>query len=99
MRRPLGKDAAKYSIRMKLYRAESCENFKSPGPGPGAYKSITKINPNGTYFMSKFENVHPVEFSKDKTERFNNHNDVTPKIKRKDLIIIMMLHLVLQIIN
>ena len=78
VRRPLGKDTAKYSIRKKLYRAESCENIKSPGPGPGAYKSITKINPNGTYFMSKFENVHPVEFSKDKTERFNNHNDVTP---------------------
>ena len=77
-RRPFGKDAAKYSIRMKLYRSESCENYKSPGPGPGAYKSITKINPNGTYFMSKNENVHPVEFSKDKTERFSNPNDITP---------------------
>ena len=65
VRIPLGKDAAKYSIRMKLYKSASCENYKSPGP-------------NGTYFMSKNENVHPVEFSKDKTERFSNHNDVTP---------------------
>ena len=55
----MGKDAAKYSIRMKLYKSASCENYKSPGPGPGSYKSITKINPNGTYFMSKNENVHP----------------------------------------
>ncbi len=47
-------------------------------PGPGAYSPVTKINPEGTYIVSKNENVHPVEFSKDKTERFNYHHEITP---------------------
>ena len=53
---PFGKNAIKYSMRMKLYKSASCGDFKSPGPG--AYSAVTKINPNGTYIVSKNENVH-----------------------------------------
>ena len=73
---PFGKNAIKYSMRMKLYKSVSCGDFKSPGPG--AYSAVTKINPNGTYIVSKNENVHPVEFSKDKSERFKYNYEVTP---------------------
>ena len=76
VRKPFGRDAAKYSFRMRLKRSSSCDDFGSPGPG--AYKPVTRINPSGTYIVSKNENVHPVEFSKDKTERFIYHYDNTP---------------------
>ena len=76
IRKPFGRDAVKYSFRMRLKRSSSCEDYGTPGPG--AYKSVTRINPNGTYFISKNENVHPVEFSKDKSERFNYHYDNIP---------------------
>ena len=76
IRKPFGKDAVKYSMRIKFYRSASTENFGTPGPG--SYKPVTKINLNGTYIVSKNENVHPVEFSKDKTERFNYHYEITP---------------------
>ena len=76
IRRPFGKDAVKYSMRIKFYRSASIENFGTPGPG--AYKPVTKINLNGTYIVSKNENVHPVEFSKDKSERFNYKYERTP---------------------
>ena len=74
--RPFGRDGIKYSIGLNIRRTASLGNIFTPGPG--AYNTITEINPNGTYFMSKNENVHSVEFSKDKTERFNYHNEVTP---------------------
>ena len=76
IRKPFGKDAIKYSMRIKLYRSASQDNFGSPGPG--AYSAVTKINPNGTYIVSKNENVHPVEFSKDKSVRFNYRYEATP---------------------
>ena len=67
--RQFGKDAIKYTMRLKCQRSSSTGNFGSPGPG--AYSIITKINPNGTFTVSKYENVHPVEFCKDKSKRFN----------------------------
>ena len=76
VRKPFGKDAVKYSMRIKFYKSASTKYFESPGPG--AYKPVTKINPNGTYIVSKNENVHPVEFSKDKTKRFNYKYESTP---------------------
>lgn len=74
--RQFGKDAIKYTMRLKCQRSSSTGNFGSPGPG--AYSIITKINPNGTFTVSKYENVHPVEFSKDKTKRFNYAYEITP---------------------
>ena len=74
--KPFGRDGIKYTMRIKYNRSSSTDNIGSPGPG--AYSAVTKINPNGTYIVSKNENVHPVEFSKDKTERFNYHYEVTP---------------------
>ncbi len=74
--RPFGKDGIKYTMRIKYNRSASMENLGYPGPG--AYKPVTKINPEGTYIVSKNENVHPVEFSKDKSQRFNYHFEVTP---------------------
>ena len=74
--KPFGKDGIKYTMRIKYTRTNSTDNIWTPGPG--AYSAVTKINPNGTYIVSKNENVHPVEFSKDKSERFNYHYDVTP---------------------
>ena len=74
--RPFGKDGIKYTMRIKYNRTRSSDNIFSPGPG--AYSAVTKINPNGTYIVSKNENVHPVEFSKDKSQRFNYHYDITP---------------------
>ena len=76
IRKPFGKEGIKYSMRIKYGRTNSSENIVSPGPG--AYTAVTKINPNGIYIVSKNENVHPVEFSKDKSERFNYHYEVTP---------------------
>ena len=74
--KPFGKDGIKYTMRIKYNRSNSTENIWSPGPA--AYSTVTKINPNGTYIVSKNENVHPVEFSKDKSERFNYHYEITP---------------------
>ena len=74
--KPFGRDGIKYTMRIKYNRSASMDNIGSPGPG--AYSAVTKINPNGTYIVSKNENVHPVEFSKDKTERFNYHYEITP---------------------
>ena len=74
--RPFGKDGIKYTMRIKYNRTRSSDNIFSPGPG--AYSAVTKINPNGTYIVSKNENVHPVEFSKDKSQRFNYHYEITP---------------------
>ena len=74
--KPFGRDGIKYTMRIKYDRSSSTENLGSPGPG--AYSPVTKINPEGTYIVSKNENVHPVEFSKDKSERFNYHYDITP---------------------
>jgi len=74
--RPFGRDGIKYTMRIKYNRTGSSDNIFSPGPG--AYKPVTKINPEGTYIVSKNENVHPVEFSKDKSERFNYHYEITP---------------------
>ena len=74
--KPFGKDGIKYSMRLKLKRSSSTGDFGPPGPG--AYAIITKINPNGTFTQSKYENVHPVEFSKDKSKRFNYNYDKTP---------------------
>lgn len=74
--RPFGRDGIKYTMRIKYNRSGSTDNIWSPGPG--AYSAVTKINPNGTYIVSKNENVHPVEFSKDKSERFNYHYEITP---------------------
>ena len=74
--KPFGKDGIKYTMRIKYNRSQSMENFGYPGPG--AYVPVTKINPEGTYIVSKNENVHPVEFSKDKTQRFNYHYEITP---------------------
>ena len=74
--KPFGRDGIKYTMRIKYKRSSSTGNFGYPGPG--AYATITKINPNGTFTLSKHENVHPVEFSKDKTKRFNYTYDITP---------------------
>ena len=74
--KPFGRDGIKYTMRIKYKRSASTGNFGSPGPG--AYSIITKINPNGTFTVSKYENVHPVEFSKDKTKRFNYAYEITP---------------------
>ena len=74
--KPFGRDGIKYTMRIKYNRSSSMVNIGSPGPG--AYSAVTKINPNGTYIVSKNENVHPVEFSKDKTERFNYAYEITP---------------------
>lgn len=60
-----GSDGLKYSIKGKY---KDNKNNCSPGP---AYAPITKINPDGKFYLSKNENVHPTEFSKDKTKRFN----------------------------
>ena len=76
IRKPFGKDGIKYSMRIRFYRSASQDYLGSPGPG--AYSAVTKINPNGTYIVSKNENVHPVEFSKDKSERFNYRYESTP---------------------
>ena len=74
--KPFGRDGIKYTMRIKCKRSSSTGNFGTPGPG--AYSTITKINPNGTFTVSKYENVHPVEFSKDKTKRFNYQYEKTP---------------------
>jgi len=74
--KPFGRDGIKYSMRIKYNRSSSTDNFGSPGPG--AYSVITKINPDGLYTVSKYENVHPVEFCKDKTKRFNYQYEKTP---------------------
>ena len=74
--KPFGRDGIKYTMRLKCKRSSSTGNFGSPGPG--AYSIITKINPNGTFTVSKYENVHPVEFSKDKSKRFNYAYEITP---------------------
>ena len=74
--KPFGSNGIKYSMRFKLKRSASTENFGVPGPG--TYSTITKINPDGVFTVSKYENVHPVEFSKDKTKRFNYQYEKTP---------------------
>ena len=74
--KPFGSNGIKYSMRIKYKRSSSTGNFGTPGPGQ--YAIITKINPNGTFTQSKYENVHPVEFSKDKSKRFNYQYDITP---------------------
>ena len=74
--KPFGKDGIKYTMRIKYKRSASTGDFGSPGPG--AYSIITKINPNGTFTVSKYENVHPVEFCKDKSKRFNYAYEITP---------------------
>ena len=74
--KPFGSNGIKYSMRLKLKRSASTENFGVPGPG--TYSTITKINPDGIFTVSKYENVHPVEFSKDKTKRFNYQYEKTP---------------------
>ena len=53
--RPFGKDGIKYTMRIKYNRSASMENLGYPGPG--AYKPVTKINPEGTYIVSKNENI------------------------------------------
>ena len=57
--KPFGRDGIKYTMRIKYKRSSSTGNFGYPGPG--AYATITKINPNGTFTLSKHENVHPVD--------------------------------------
>jgi hypothetical protein len=74
--KPFGSNGIKYSMRIKLKKSSSTDNLGSPGPG--AYSIITKINPDGIFTVSKYENVHPVEFSKDKSKRFNYQYDITP---------------------
>ena len=74
--KPFGRDGIKYTMRIKYQRSSSTGNFGTPGPG--AYATITKINPNGTFTVSKYENVHPVEFCKDKSKRFNYAYEITP---------------------
>ena len=74
--KPFGRDGIKYTMRIKYQRSSSTGNFGTPGPG--AYATITKINPNGTFTLSKYENVHPVEFCKDKSKRFNYAYEITP---------------------
>ena len=74
--KPFGRDGIKYTMRIKYKRSSSTGNLLTPGPG--AYGIITKINPNGTFTLSKYENVHPVEFCKDKTKRFNYAYEITP---------------------
>ena len=74
--KPFGRDGIKYTMRLKCKRSSSTGNFGSPGPG--AYSTITKINPDGLFTVSKYENVHPVEFCKDKTRRFNYQYEKTP---------------------
>jgi hypothetical protein len=74
--KPFGKDGIKFSMRIKYNRSSSLADFGSPGPG--TYSITTKINPNGVYSSSKHENVHPVEFSKDKSKRFNYQYNNTP---------------------
>ena len=73
---PFGRDGIKYTMRIKYQRSSSTGNFGTPGPG--TYATITKINPNGTFTLSKYENVHPVEFCKDKSKRFNYAYEITP---------------------
>ena len=74
--KPFGRDGIKYTMRIKYQRSSSTGNFGTPGPG--TYATITKINPNGTFTLSKYENVHPVEFCKDKSKRFNYAYEITP---------------------
>ena len=74
--KPFGSNGIKYSMRIKLKKSSSTDNLGSPGPG--AYSIITKINPDGIFTVSKYENVHPVEFSKDKSKRFDYQYDITP---------------------
>ena len=74
--KPFGRDGIKYTMRIKYKRSSSTGNLLTPGPG--AYGIITKINPNGTFTLSKYENVHPVEFCKDKSKRFNYAYEITP---------------------
>ena len=74
--KPFGRDGIKYTMRIKYQRSSSTGNFGTPGPG--TYATITKINPNGTFTLSKYENVHPVEFCKDKSKRFNYVYEITP---------------------
>lgn len=71
-----GSEASKYTMRPKLARSSSMGSLKTPGPG--AYNSVTFINPNGTFIKSQNENVHPVEFSKDKSKRFNYNYEISP---------------------
>ena len=68
VRIPLGKDAAKYSIRMKLYKSSSCENYKSPGPGPGAYK-----------FFSEFGIYEKDDSKKNKSIKINSKINISNK--------------------
>ena len=74
--KPFGSNGIKYSIKRKYERSKSCALLETPGPG--AYNAVSKINPNGTYIVSKHENVHPVEFSKDKSKRFNYNYEISP---------------------
>ena len=74
--KPFGSSGIKYSIKGKHERSKSTSMLESPGPG--AYNSVSKINANGTYIVSKHENVHPVEFSKDKSKRFNYNYEISP---------------------
>ena len=74
--KPFGRDGIKYTMRIKYNRSSSMVNIGSPGPG--AYSAVTKINPNGTYIVSKNENVHPVEFSKALILGYDPQNAVTP---------------------
>ena len=64
--KPFGKDGIKYTMIIKYKRPSSIGDYGSPGPG--AYSIIAKIKPNGNFTVSKYENAHQIEFSKDKSK-------------------------------
>ena len=63
-------------MRLKLKRSSSTRDFGPPVPR--AYSITIKINSSWTFMQSKYENAHSVEFSKDKSKRFNYNYDKTP---------------------
>lgn len=71
--KPFGYDAPKFTIKGGGIRSSMVG--KSDGvPGPGTYKPILYINPQGKFQYSKYRNVSSIDFSKNSCKRFTYGN-------------------------
>lgn len=71
--KPFGYDAPKFTIKGGGIRSST--NAKNDGvPGPGTYKPILYINPQGKFQNSKYRNVSSIDFGKNSCKRFTYGN-------------------------
>ena len=72
-----GSEAPKYTMRRRDIKSVGYIN-PALTPGPGAYKSVVKINDKGKYPISRIENIKCSNFGLDKSQRYNFSSNKNP---------------------